>query len=82
LQIKCCLYWSVRLLILSFFLLQANWFDLKQNTSVYVTGLPPDATEAEVLQLFSKCGVVKSADDGRPRVKVYRCCTSPIITSA
>ena len=55
---------------------------MKQNTSVYVTGLPPDATEAEVLQLFGKCGVVKSADDGRPRVKVYRCCTSPIITSA
>lgn len=35
---------------------QKHWFDLKVNTSVYVTGLPDDVDEsqlAEVKQLFS-----------------------------
>lgn len=30
---------------------QAAWFDLKKNTSVYITGLPDDATEAEIAQV-------------------------------
>ena len=30
---------------------QAQWFDMKVNTSVYVTGLPEDVTEAELLQV-------------------------------
>lgn len=30
---------------------QAKWFDLKKNTSVYVTGLPDDASEAEIAQV-------------------------------
>ncbi|KAK0657124.1 hypothetical protein B0T16DRAFT_400950 [Cercophora newfieldiana] len=45
----------------------------KQNTAVYVTGLPPDATVDEVAELFSrKCGVIaEEIDSGRPRVKLY-----------
>lgn len=43
------------------------------NTSVYVSGLPKDITEAELLEKFSKCGVVKlDPDSGEPKVKVYR----------
>lgn len=30
---------------------QAKWFDMKVNTSVYITGLPDDATETEVAQV-------------------------------
>ncbi|KAH6853654.1 hypothetical protein B0I37DRAFT_349079 [Chaetomium sp. MPI-CAGE-AT-0009] len=45
----------------------------KQNTAVYVTGLPPDATAEEVAELFSrKCGVIaEEIDSGRPRIKMY-----------
>ncbi|KAK4136501.1 hypothetical protein BT67DRAFT_487905 [Trichocladium antarcticum] len=45
----------------------------KQNTAVYVTGLPADATAEEVAELFSrKCGVIaEEIDSGRPRIKMY-----------
>ena len=49
-----------------------GWFDLKKNTSVYVTGLPEDVTEAEVAEAFGKCGIIKEDDERKPRVKVYR----------
>ena len=42
------------------------------NTSVYVTGIPDDATEAELAAVFAKCGLVKENDDGTPKVKLYR----------
>ncbi len=51
---------------------QAAWFELKKNTSVYVTGLPLDVTEEEVEQEFSKCGIIKEGPDGKPRIKLYR----------
>ena len=45
----------------------------RQNTAVYVTGLPLDATVDEVHDVFSrKCGVVaEEIDSGRPRIKMY-----------
>ncbi|KAK5663476.1 hypothetical protein OQA88_3906 [Cercophora sp. LCS_1] len=45
----------------------------KQNTAVYVTGLPFDVTVEEVADLFSrKCGVIaEEIDSGRPRVRLY-----------
>ncbi|KAK3694843.1 hypothetical protein B0T22DRAFT_84037 [Podospora appendiculata] len=45
----------------------------RQNTAVYVTGLPLDATVDEVADLFSrKCGVIaEEIDSGRPRIKMY-----------
>ncbi|KAI1113674.1 hypothetical protein F5Y14DRAFT_207757 [Nemania sp. NC0429] len=45
----------------------------RQNTAVYVTGLPLDATVDEVHDVFSrKCGVVaEEIDSGRPRIKLY-----------
>lgn len=30
---------------------KAEWFELKQNTSVYVSGLPSDVTEEEIGQV-------------------------------
>ncbi|KAL0938827.1 nuclear mrna splicing factor-associated [Colletotrichum truncatum] len=45
----------------------------RQNTAVYVTGLPADATADEVHDLFSrKAGVIaEEIDSGRPRIKMY-----------
>ncbi|KAK2005171.1 splicing factor u2af-associated protein 2 [Colletotrichum falcatum] len=45
----------------------------RQNTAVYVTGLPADATVDEVHELFSrKAGVIaEEIDSGRPRIKMY-----------
>ncbi|KAI2640463.1 hypothetical protein GGS26DRAFT_538285 [Hypomontagnella submonticulosa] len=45
----------------------------KQNTAIYVTGLPLDVTVDEVHEVFSrKCGVIaEEIDSGRPRIKLY-----------
>ncbi|KAK9820468.1 hypothetical protein WJX72_010675 [[Myrmecia] bisecta] len=51
---------------------QAQWFDLKINTSVYVTGLPEDVTVPDIVAVFTKCGLIKETDDRQPRVKIYR----------
>ncbi|KAF9587664.1 hypothetical protein IFM89_004496 [Coptis chinensis] len=49
-----------------------SWFDLKINTHVYVTGLPDDVTVEEVVEAFSKCGVIKEdPETKKPRVKIY-----------
>ena len=49
----------------------SGWFDLSKNTSIYVKGLPDDATEEEVAEYFQKCGVIKLGDDNMPRIKIY-----------
>ncbi|KAI1434589.1 hypothetical protein GGR50DRAFT_661631 [Xylaria sp. CBS 124048] len=45
----------------------------RQNTAIYVTGLPLDVTVDEVQEVFSrKCGVIaEEIDSGRPRIKLY-----------
>ncbi|KAI5466382.1 hypothetical protein BGZ63DRAFT_480846 [Mariannaea sp. PMI_226] len=45
----------------------------KQNTAVYVTGLPADATVEEVHDLFSRKGgvIAEEIDSGAPRIKLY-----------
>ncbi|KAJ7901821.1 hypothetical protein B0H14DRAFT_3080077 [Mycena olivaceomarginata] len=42
-----------------------------KNTAVYVTGLPLDAEVDEIVERFSKCGVVEEDDEGEPKVKMY-----------
>ena len=43
------------------------------SSSVYVTGVPDDATADDVASVFSKCGLIKPAADGSgaPRIKLY-----------
>ncbi|CAN4114939.1 unnamed protein product [Withania somnifera] len=49
-----------------------SWFELKVNTHVYITGLPEDVTVDEVVEVFSKCGIIKEdPETQRPRVKIY-----------
>lgn len=45
----------------------------KQNTAVYVSGLPADATVDEVHELFSRKGgvIAEEIDSGDPRIKMY-----------
>lgn len=51
---------------------EAQRLKRRQNTSVYVTGLPADVTEQELADYFTKCGIIlPSAETGRPRVKLY-----------
>ncbi|CAN7067979.1 unnamed protein product [Brassica rapa subsp. trilocularis] len=47
------------------------WFELKVNPHIYVTGLPKDVTMEEVVEVFSKCGIIKEDDSGKPRIKLY-----------
>lgn len=42
-----------------------------KNTAVYVTGLPPDTQPEELVEVFSKCGVIEEDEDGEPKVKMY-----------
>ncbi|KAJ1768851.1 hypothetical protein IW140_005447 [Coemansia sp. RSA 1813] len=45
----------------------------RENTSVYVSGLPVDATENEVVEYFSQCGaIMPDILTNTPRVKLYR----------
>nr|BAJ53149.1 JHL23J11.4 [Jatropha curcas] len=49
-----------------------SWFELKVNTHIYVTGLPDDVTAEEVVEVFSKCGIIKEdPETKKPRVKIY-----------
>ncbi|KAJ3160447.1 hypothetical protein HDU86_000781 [Geranomyces michiganensis] len=44
----------------------------KPNTSVYVTGLPPDTTEEEVKGVFEKFGIImEDLKTGKPKIKLY-----------
>ncbi|KAF9969852.1 hypothetical protein BGZ73_007617 [Actinomortierella ambigua] len=43
----------------------------KPVTSVFVTGLPPDADLDEVADMFKKGGVFMDDDEGQPRIKLY-----------
>lgn len=52
---------------------EAKEVTAKENTAVYVTGLPADVTEEELAAYFSKCGFL--AEDfatRQPKVKVYK----------
>ncbi|KAF9049722.1 hypothetical protein BJ165DRAFT_1453040 [Panaeolus papilionaceus] len=42
-----------------------------KNTAVYVTGLPLDAELDELVDRFSKCGVIEEDEEGEPKVKMY-----------
>lgn len=42
-----------------------------KNTAIYVTGLPPDTEQDEVVERFSRCGVIEEDDEGEPKVKMY-----------
>jgi HIV Tat-specific factor 1 len=42
-----------------------------RNTAVFVSGLPPDTTHAELAARFGKFGVLMEDDKGNPKIKLY-----------
>ena len=54
---------------------EPNWFEVDEtkNTKVYVTNLPSEITEEEVVEFMQKCGLVeKDLENGKHKIKIYR----------
>ncbi|XP_066496310.1 17S U2 SnRNP complex component HTATSF1 [Tiliqua scincoides] len=54
---------------------EAGWFHVEdqKNTNVYVTGLPPDITKDEFVQVMSKCGIImRDPQTEEPKIKLYK----------
>ncbi|KAJ6663318.1 hypothetical protein lerEdw1_010454, partial [Lerista edwardsae] len=52
-----------------------GWFHVEdqKNTNVYVTGLPPDITKDEFVQVMSKCGIImRDLQTEEPKIKLYK----------
>jgi hypothetical protein len=50
-----------------------KWYHAKINTNVYVSGLPRDTSENELIDMFLKCGFLrKDEKTGKERIKLYR----------
>ncbi|XP_067404165.1 17S U2 SnRNP complex component HTATSF1 [Emydura macquarii macquarii] len=55
--------------------LEAGWFHVEEdkNTNVYVTGLPPDITKDEFIQVMSKCGIImRDPQTEEHKIKLYK----------
>ncbi|CAJ0934448.1 unnamed protein product [Ranitomeya imitator] len=56
-------------------ILQYGWFNVDdgRNTNVYVTGLPPDITNDEFIQIMSKCGIImRDLQSEEYKIKLYK----------
>ncbi|KAI4882154.1 hypothetical protein NFI96_004388 [Prochilodus magdalenae] len=54
---------------------EAGWFDIEtdKNTNVYVSGLPPDITPDEFVEVMSKCGIImRDPITEEYKVKLYK----------
>ncbi|XP_073497378.1 17S U2 SnRNP complex component HTATSF1 [Phyllobates terribilis] len=52
-----------------------GWFNVEEdrNTNVYVTGLPPDITNDEFVQIMSKCGIImRDLQSEEYKIKLYK----------
>lgn len=51
-----------------------SWFEVDEahNTAIYVSGLPLDITMDELVQLFTKCGLIARDEKGRDKIKLYK----------
>ncbi|XP_075692029.1 17S U2 SnRNP complex component HTATSF1 [Rhinoderma darwinii] len=52
-----------------------GWFNVddERNTNVYVTGLPPDITNDEFVQIMSKCGIImRDLQSEEYKIKLYK----------
>ncbi|KAL7979561.1 hypothetical protein Chor_004719 [Crotalus horridus] len=52
-----------------------RWFHVEEqkNTNVYVTGLPPDITKDEFIDVMSKCGIImRNLQTEEPKIKLYK----------
>ncbi|XP_066437918.1 17S U2 SnRNP complex component HTATSF1 [Eleutherodactylus coqui] len=52
-----------------------GWFNVEdeRNTNVYVTGLPPDVTNEEFIDIMSKCGIImRDPQSEEFKIKLYK----------
>ncbi|KAG8448412.1 hypothetical protein GDO86_015488 [Hymenochirus boettgeri] len=52
-----------------------GWFQVEdeRNTNVYVTGLPPDITNEEFVEIMSKCGIImRDPHSEEYKIKLYK----------
>jgi len=50
-----------------------KWYKPKINTNIYATGLPQDIKEEEVVEFFSKAGIIRlDFYTGEKRIKIYK----------
>eukprot|EP01029_Cantina_marsupialis_P001302 TRINITY_DN11081_c0_g1_i1.p1 TRINITY_DN11081_c0_g1~~TRINITY_DN11081_c0_g1_i1.p1 ORF type:complete len:506 (+),score=173.53 TRINITY_DN11081_c0_g1_i1:142-1659(+) len=51
-----------------------GWVKKKNHNWIYVTGLPSDVTENELLEFFKRCGAIMGDifNNNKPRIKLYR----------
>jgi HIV Tat-specific factor 1 len=49
-----------------------QWKKSKVQTWIYITGLPEDATAQTVEAYFTKCGVIATNAEGKPKIKLYK----------
>lgn len=51
-----------------------TWFEVDEahNTAIYVSGLPLDITMEELMELFTKCGLIARDERGKDKIKLYR----------
>jgi HIV Tat-specific factor 1 len=49
-----------------------KWYTPKVNSNIYITDLPKDITEAELVEMFSKCGFIRKDEKGKPKIKLYK----------
>nr|XP_033802207.1 HIV Tat-specific factor 1 [Geotrypetes seraphini] len=55
--------------------LEPGWFNVEEarNPNVYVTGLPPDITEDEFVEIMSKCGIImRDPQTEEYKIKLYK----------
>jgi HIV Tat-specific factor 1 len=50
-----------------------KWYHAKINTNIYVTGLPKEVNEMDLVNMFTKCGFIrKDEKTGKYKVKLYK----------
>jgi HIV Tat-specific factor 1 len=49
-----------------------QWKKSKVNTWIYIAGLPDDTSAQTVEAYFTKCGVIATNAEGKPKIKLYR----------
>lgn len=51
-----------------------SWFEVDEahNTAIYVSGLPLDITMEDLIQLFTKCGLIARDEKGKDKIKLYK----------
>ncbi|XP_070170142.1 17S U2 SnRNP complex component HTATSF1 [Polyergus mexicanus] len=51
-----------------------TWFEVDEahNTAIYVSGLPLDITMDELIELFTKCGLIARDERGKDKIKLYK----------